>query len=117
PEALEWLMQQPWPGNIRELRNVLERAISLADGDILLCRHLEHTQELSEASRDPEPPHGAQLCQQLAHAEEASIRDALRRNSGHRGRTAAELGISVTTLWRRMRLFNSAAPAAAEQQP
>ncbi|MGH8300805.1 MAG: sigma-54 interaction domain-containing protein, partial [Steroidobacteraceae bacterium] len=117
PEALEWLMQQPWPGNIRELRNVLERAISLADGDILLCRHLEHTQELSEASRDPEPLHGAQLCQQLAHAEEASIREALRRNSGHRGRTAAELGISVTTLWRRMRLFNSAAPAAAEQQP
>ena len=102
-------MEQPWPGNIRELRNVLERAVSLAEGDILLPRHLERTEELSaQAYRAPEPPSGEQLCQRLAHAEEASIRDALRRNSGHRGKTAAELGISVTTLWRRMRRFNSA---------
>ena len=115
PEALQWLMGQPWPGNIRELRNVLERAVSLAEGDILLPSQLEHTEELpGQAPRAPEPPPGQQLCQQIAHAEEASIRDALRRNSGHRGRTAAELGISVTTLWRRMRHFNS---AAAEHQP
>ena len=108
PEALQWLMQQPWPGNIRELRNVLERAVSLAEGDILLPRHLEHPEELAaEASRAPEPLPGAQLCQRLAHAEEASIREALHRNSGHRGKTAAELGISVTTLWRHMRRFNS----------
>ncbi|MDE2448875.1 MAG: winged helix-turn-helix transcriptional regulator, partial [Gammaproteobacteria bacterium] len=47
-------------------------------------------------------------CQRLAHAEEASIREALRHNNGHRGKTAAELGISVTTLWRRMRRFENA---------
>ena len=109
PEALQWLMEQSWPGNIRELRNALERAVSLADGDILLPRYLEHPEELTgEASAAPEPLAGTQLCQRLAHAEEASIRDALRRNSGHRGKTAAELGISVTTLWRRMRHFNGA---------
>ncbi len=106
-EALQWLVQQPWPGNIRELRNVLERAVSLAEGDILFPRHLEHTEELTgQGSHVPEPAAGQQLCQQVAHAEEASIRDALRRNSGHRGRTAAELGISVTTLWRRLRRFD-----------
>ncbi len=109
PEALQWLIEQPWPGNVRELRNVLERAVSLAEGDILLPRHLEHTEELPvQPSRAPEPLPGRQLCQRLADAEEASIRDALRRNSGHRGKTAAELGISVTTLWRRMRRFNNA---------
>jgi transcriptional regulator with PAS, ATPase and Fis domain len=116
PEALQWLIDQPWPGNIRELRNVLERAVSLTDGDILLSRHLEHTAELAEAPPVPERTHCAQLCQQLAHAEESSIRDALRRNSGHRGKTAAELGISVTTLWRRMRRFNGAGATAAEHQ-
>jgi transcriptional regulator with PAS, ATPase and Fis domain len=110
PEALQWLMEQPWPGNIRELRNVLERAVSLADGDLLLPRHLGHPEELTEqAGRASEPPPtGTRLCQRLAHAEEASIREALQRNNGHRGRTAAELGISVTTLWRHMRRFNSA---------
>jgi transcriptional regulator with PAS, ATPase and Fis domain len=118
PEALKWLMEQPWPGNIRELRNVLERAVSLAEGALLLPRHLERNEELpTQAYRAPEPPPGKQLCQRLAHAEEASIRDALRRNSGHRGKTAAELGISVTTLWRRMRRFNSTRPAAAEHHP
>jgi transcriptional regulator with PAS, ATPase and Fis domain len=110
PEALAWLMEQPWPGNIRELRNMLERAVSLADGDILLPRHLEYPEEPTEQAcpAAPEPPAGTQLCQRLAHAEEASIREALQRNHGHRGRTAAELGISVTTLWRHMRRFNSA---------
>ncbi|MFI4887099.1 MAG: helix-turn-helix domain-containing protein, partial [Steroidobacterales bacterium] len=70
-----------------------------------------------EASRAPEPYAGPQLCQRLAHAEEASIREALHRNSGHRGKTAAELGISVTTLWRHIRRFNSGAAAPAEYRP
>ena len=113
PEALKWLMEQPWPGNIRELRNALERAISLAEGGTLLPRHLERTEELTgEPDRPPQPALGQQLFEQLAHAEEASIRDALRRNSGHRGKTAAELGISVTTLWRRMRRFSGPDPGA-----
>ena len=117
PEALQWLTEQPWPGNVRELRNVLERAVSLAEGDILLARHLQYPQEPpGQASIASEPLAGTQLCQWLAHAEETSIRDALRRNSGHRGKTAAELGISVTTLWRRMRRFNSPG-AAAEHHP
>ena len=111
-------MEQPWPGNIRELRNALERAISLAEGGTLLPRHLERTEQRpGEPDRPPEPALGQQLFEQLAHAEEASIRDALRRNSGHRGKTAAELGISVTTLWRRMRRFNSAGIAPVECRP
>ncbi|MFI4886580.1 MAG: sigma-54 interaction domain-containing protein, partial [Steroidobacterales bacterium] len=108
PQSLQWLMEQPWPGNIRELRNVLERAVSLDQDHILLPCHLVRPEDRpAEVSRAPEPAAGTQLCQQLAHAEEASIREALRRNSGHRGKTAAELGISVTTLWRRMRHFDN----------
>jgi transcriptional regulator with PAS, ATPase and Fis domain len=117
PQALQWLVEQPWPGNIRELGNVLERAVSLAEGDMLFRRHLEHMEELpGQSCQTPESAVGELLSQRVAHTEEASIRDALRRNSGHRGKTAAELGISVTTLWRRMRRFGGVEAGAAEHQ-
>jgi len=119
PEALDWLVGQPWPGNIRELRNVLERAINLAEGDVLFPHHFAGTDEgTRQTDRAPEPMIvGNYLCHQVAHAEEASIRDALHRNSGHRGKTAAELGISVTTLWRRLRRISSAPGFAAVENP
>jgi sigma-54 dependent transcriptional regulator, acetoin dehydrogenase operon transcriptional activator AcoR len=110
PDALSWLVGQPWPGNIRELRNVLERAVNLAEGEVLFPQHFERTDELvRQTHRAPEPTVVRNhLSRRVAHAEEASIRDALQRNSGHRGKTAAELGISVTTLWRRLRRISGA---------
>jgi transcriptional regulator with PAS, ATPase and Fis domain len=107
---VEWLVGQPWPGNVRELRNVLERAINLAEGDVLLPEHFTRADEVTrQAHRPPEQTNvGRHLCDQVAHAEEASILDALHRHSGHRGKTAAELGISVTTLWRRLRRISDA---------
>ncbi len=118
PEALDWLIKQPWPGNIRELRNVLERAINLAEGDTLLLHHFAGADEVAgQTHRAPERIVGNHLCHRVAHAEEASIRDALNRNSGHRGKTAAELGISVTTLWRRMRRISNAPSFAVIENP
>jgi transcriptional regulator with PAS, ATPase and Fis domain len=119
PEALEWLVRQPWPGNIRELRNALERAINFAEGDTLLLHHFTETDEgVKSTYSAPQPPIvGNHLCHRLAHAEAASIRDALHRNSGHRGKTAAELGISVTTLWRRLRRISSAPSFAVIESP
>jgi transcriptional regulator with PAS, ATPase and Fis domain len=109
-EAVDWLVGQPWPGNVRELRNVLERAINLAEGDLLLPEHFTRADEVTrQAARAPEQMSvGRHLCDRVAHAEEASILDALHRHSGHRGKTAAELGISVTTLWRRLRRISGA---------
>ena len=118
PEALDWLIKQPWPGNIRELRNVLERAINLAEGDSLLLHHFAGSDEVArQIHRAPERIVRNHLCHQVAHAEEASIRDALNRNSGHRGKTAAELGISVTTLWRRLRRISGAPSFAVIDNP
>ena len=109
-DAVEWLVGQPWPGNVRELRNVLERAINLAEGDVLLPEHFTRADEgTRHAHHAPQPVSvGTHLCDRVAHAEEASILDALHRHSGHRGKTAAELGISVTTLWRRLRRISGA---------
>jgi sigma-54 dependent transcriptional regulator, acetoin dehydrogenase operon transcriptional activator AcoR len=110
PAAVDWLVAQSWPGNVRELRNVLERAINLAEGDVLLPEHFTRADEVTrQAHRAPEQANvGRHLCDRVAHAEEASILDALHRHSGHRGKTAAELGISVTTLWRRLRRISGA---------
>jgi transcriptional regulator with PAS, ATPase and Fis domain len=107
---VDWLVGQAWPGNVRELRNVLERAINLAEGDVLLPEHFARADEVTrQAHGAPEQINvGRHLCDRVAHAEEASILDALHRHSGHRGKTAAELGISVTTLWRRLRRISDA---------
>jgi transcriptional regulator with PAS, ATPase and Fis domain len=119
PDALDWLIEQPWPGNIRELRNVLERTINLAEGDTLYFHHFAGTEEVVRQSNRA-PQHtmvGNHLCHRVAHAEETSIRDALHRNSGHRGKTAAELGISVTTLWRRLRRISGTPGFAVIENP
>ncbi len=49
PDAVEALVRYPWPGNIRELRNVLERAVLLAEGDTLRALDLQFDKTLSGA--------------------------------------------------------------------
>jgi sigma-54 dependent transcriptional regulator, acetoin dehydrogenase operon transcriptional activator AcoR len=125
-EAMCWLMDQPWPGNVRELHNAVERAVSLASGDILCLHHFTggkyhawspHTpQRVSFAAHVAEgsSSEGKPLSGRVANAEQAMILAALRRNQWHRGKTAAELGVSVTTLWRRMRRMTAADQAATK---
>jgi transcriptional regulator with PAS, ATPase and Fis domain len=113
-DAMDWLVAQPWPGNVRQLRNVLERAVSLAEGDVLLAQHFARTDAVLCPGANAvhrtagEMIVSSHLSDRVAHAEETSILDALQRNNGHRGKTAAELGISVTTLWRRLRRIGHA---------
>jgi transcriptional regulator with PAS, ATPase and Fis domain len=101
PEAMHWLLTQGWPGNVRELRNLLERAVSLAETNVLMPHHFARTDAPLEGASVMKC--SSNLSDQVAQAEERSILKALQRNNGHRGKTAAELGISVTTLWRRLR--------------
>ena len=93
--------------------------MNLAEGDTLCLHHFAGTDEVApQTYRAPEQMIvGNHLCHRMAHVEEASIRDALHRNSGHRGKTAAELGISVTTLWRRLRRISSAHSFAVIDNP
>jgi DNA-binding NtrC family response regulator len=100
PAAMAQLESYDWPGNCRELQNVLERAVNLADGDVLHAHHFsEPAFAAAEAAR--EPP--ALLAGQVAFAEERVILEVLKKHGGQRTKTAQELGISVTTLWRRLK--------------
>jgi len=83
--AANWMPHYFWPGNLRQLRNVLERAMLLADGGLL----------------DPPPPaeSGAPAPLTLSAAERAAILAALAASRGHQGQAAALLGISRKGLW------------------
>jgi len=82
--AREWMVRHPWPGNLRQLKNTLERALILG-GDTRI---------------DPEPPSGAGAPPRpLADVEADEIRRALAYTRGHQGRAAELLGISRKALW------------------
>ena len=103
--ALGVLMQHDFPGNIRELENIIEFAFVLCRGDIIRTSHLsrEVTNSVKNHSDEPAfqmPP------SHLDTAEKKAIVEALQRHKNNRGQTAAYLGINKSTLWRKMKKYN-----------
>jgi len=100
--ALRWLEQQSLPGNVRELRNLLERAHMLADGDTIGVPHL------SPLGSTGQPPSTAL---QWARPEIRPLRDVEREYltwardsfSGERSELAVKLGLSERTLYRKLK--------------
>jgi len=101
PEAMAVLMRHDWPGNVRELENAIEYAFVLCRNRHIDVEHLP--EELQQSTRPPNSAGGRRRQQPLQRAEAEAIRAALDRVGGKVGRAAAELGISRTTLWRRMK--------------
>jgi two-component system response regulator HydG len=102
PKALACLEAYWFPGNIRELQNILERAALLSDGDSILPEHLP--EEVVEAqgrggigAQDPEE------VLPLHVLEERYLRRILARSPDDRGNLARKLGISERTLYRKMK--------------
>ncbi len=119
-EALEALRAYDWPGNVRQLRNCLERALLLAnDGRITLN---ELPPEVVRRANRPVPVMVSALPQSsvegaaastvdatpasLREVERQQILAALEQTGWHRGKTAEILGISPSTLYRRLRDYN-----------
>ncbi|MCR4398863.1 MAG: sigma 54-interacting transcriptional regulator [Firmicutes bacterium] len=100
-EALETLTLYDWPGNIRELRNVIERAVNLADGEEITRRHLVLDSALSPASA---PVPGTGLRASLAEAERALLAEAVSRHGSSR-KVARALGVSHTTVLNKIRKY------------
>lgn len=106
PEALSLLMAHHWPGNIRELENVIERAFILCgDGEIDIS-HLPTELTSHHTRLDAE----VDLCSAHAALDEQVISVALERNDFNRLAAARELGIHKTTLFRRMKKLGIAFP-------
>jgi DNA-binding NtrC family response regulator len=105
PAAVDRLQRHAWPGNIRELRNVVHRALLLRKGDSIDATDLTFDQE---TNRDtgvlvPELPQGMTLEQMLLKLERQIVETALRRCNNNRERVARELGIARSTLFKRLK--------------
>jgi transcriptional regulator with GAF, ATPase, and Fis domain len=108
-EARDALFAHPWPGNIRELANAVERALILAEGGLLTAAHFgldgAREQRLKAASgqaSEPSPPEA------LADLERRAILAALQHTKGNKTQAAALLGITRTKLHTRLKRFGPA---------
>ncbi len=98
PDALRRLEAYDWPGNVRELRNVVQAAMALGTGPALTV------DDLPPELRGEAPPSPLEQVRRVSREEERDrIVRALLRARGKRGEAAKLLGISRTTLWRRMK--------------
>ncbi|HEY0514796.1 MAG TPA: sigma 54-interacting transcriptional regulator [Thermoanaerobaculia bacterium] len=89
--ARAWMVEHPWPGNLRQLRNTLERGLVMNE----------------KGPVDPPPPEGLLETRPrpLLEVEKEQIRNALAYTRGHQGRAAELLGISRKALWEKRRRY------------
>jgi len=104
--ALSTLMRYDFPGNIRQLENVIEYAFVLCRGDMIRTRHL--AREILNDVKNLSDQEVKSPSSHLDAAEKKVIIDALHRHNANRGKTAAFLGIDKSTLWRKMKKYNIA---------
>ena len=114
-DALELLGRHGWPGNIRELRNVLEQAALMTDDLVLQARHLSlqpsgagaahppgRSPVPAQTASTPAPPTIRPLPRAVAELELRAIRDALAATGGNKVAAAKLLGISRATLYEKL---------------
>jgi transcriptional regulator with PAS, ATPase and Fis domain len=107
PEVMGILMRHDFPGNVRELENIIEYCFVVCHGGIIQKEHLpvelisSPTELLSSAEdlRDP-------LSEAIS--EKSHIESTLARNGGNKTKAARDLGIHRTTLWRKLRRYGIA---------
>lgn len=102
-EAFALLRQHRWPGNLRELRLVMQRVHALAVGPLVTAQDLTKAHELRQADAAAETQDGRESA--IARFERQHLAEALARHSGNVSRTAEALGIHRTTLQRLMRRY------------
>ncbi len=115
PEVMDKLREYSWPGNVRQLRNCLERAVLLANDGRVTINELPpevagHTNGsmsfVSVSGSSSSPDAGLSAAGSLRDVEKQQIIAALEQTGWHRGKAAEMLGISPSTLYRRLRDYN-----------
>jgi len=105
--VLARLMEYDYPGNVRELENIIEQAFVLCRGGLIELHHLP-PELRPTAGRSPRTDEGPTTLESM---ERLLIAEALRRHEGNRKQAAADLGINPSTLYRKLKALGIEAPA------
>ena len=106
PAAVKWLQTLPWPGNVRQLKQWIERAALVTPGQVLDADDFRATSDMESVSprsaHDPLPPVGTMTMEEI---ERAMILKSLRHHGGNVSRVADSLGFSRAALYRRLEKY------------
>ena len=104
PGAVSWLQSQPWPGNIRQLRQSVERTLLITERSVLEADDFTTTAEMEprEAGRDTLPAVGSMTMDEI---EKAMILKSLKHHAGNISKVAEALGLSRAALYRRFEKY------------
>ncbi len=110
-EVLRAFERYIWPGNVREMENVIERAVALADGEIIGCSDLPA--KISDINEQDDslpilhiPENGLDLPATIEEIERTLIQQAMHKSNGVKARAANLLGINRTTLVEKIKRFD-----------
>jgi two-component system response regulator AtoC len=108
PGAMRLLMTYDWPGNVRELRNVCEQAVVLTDDTIITSDDLPgEIRDSAFTFEDSNNQSLKDITKNLtSEIEKKIIEETLEENEGNRNSTAAQLGITVRTLYNKIKEYN-----------
>lgn len=104
-DVLHELSGLPFGGNVRELKNLLERMVILSDGDWITMGDFNQCVQAAPAAPRTGEAADAGGSLNLRDAQKRLIREALRRSNNHKAAAAVLLGIDPSTLWRKMRAY------------
>jgi DNA-binding NtrC family response regulator len=120
--TMEMLLNYSWPGNIRELRNTIERAVILAEGNEVQPRHIfleplisQPVERVAFQIPDALPPEGISLPALTAGFERKLIKKSLKLTNGNKVKAAKLLGISRNILAYSLKKYNIAAENSADE--
>ncbi len=109
PEAFEAMLSHDFPGNVRELENLIERGVALAGGAAITADLLPP--ELLRRNGSAAPENRADTVLTLAESERRHIFRVLDQAGGNRALAAQMLGIDRVSLWRKLRRYEAAEPS------
>ncbi len=111
PEVMPILIAHDFPGNIRELENIIEYAMVVCRNNLIRLEHLpDYLRPHSDSRASRATGENGERSLSLDDMERSFVYEALSRNDWNRAATAAEIGIHPTTLWRKMKRLNIEAP-------
>ena len=109
PEAMHLLLNYDYPGNVRELRHIVEHGILLSSGDFIELKDLPQSllgdMDRQTQNKATPPPNDPPASLDLKGRERTMLMEALQEHGWHMGKTAHALGVNRTTLWRRKKKY------------